>query len=91
MKEKISKASTWMLGLLLTFIALVSGASSGVMLADASNLPDAGKTTGGDGGNATPPTGIATETAGRQDGDPDFYTKDIRGEVLQCRHPSYQL
>ena len=74
-----------MLGLLLTFIALVSGASSGVMMADATNLPDAGKTTGGDGGNAAPPTGIATETAGRQDGDPDFYTKDIDKRIIKIR------
>ena len=69
MKKKIYNASVWVLGIMLTFIALLSGAGSGVMMADASNLPDAGKTTGGDGGNGNGAAGIATETQGRGDGD----------------------
>ena len=73
--KKFNKVSSWMLGLLLTFIALLTGAHSGVMLAEASALPDAGISNAGDGGND--PNGIATESQGRQDGDPEFYTKDI--------------
>lgn len=71
--------------MMLTFIALLSGAHSGVMMADASNLPDAGIATGGEGGVATPPDGIATETQGRQDGDPEFYSKDIDKRIVKIR------
>ena len=83
--KKISKASNWVLSLMLTLIALISGAHSGVMMADATNLPDAGKQAAGDGGNAAPPAGIATETGGRQDGDPEFYTKDIDKRIIKIR------
>ena len=83
--KKVSKASNWMLSLLLTFIALISGAHSGVMMAEASNLPDAGKTTAGDGGNGGDTSGIATETGGRADGDPEFYTKDIDKRIIKIR------
>lgn len=85
MKKKIYNASVWVLGIMLTFIALLSGAGSGVMMADASNLPDAGKTTGGDGGNGNGAAGIATETQGRSDGDPEFYTKDIDSRIIKIR------
>ena len=83
--KKMKKASNWMLSLLLTFIALISGASSGVMLAEASNLPDAGKTAAGDGGNNGGTGGIATETEGRNDGDPEFYSKDIDARIVKIR------
>lgn len=85
MKKNICKASTWMLSFLLTFIALISGAHSGVMMADASNLPDAGVSNSGAGGVDTPPAGIATETQGRGDGDPEFYTKDIDKRIVKIR------
>ena len=53
----------------------------------ASNLPDGGKTTGGPGdGTAKPvPDGIATETAGRANGDPEFYLKDIDERITKIR------
>lgn len=85
MKKKIYNASVWVLGIMLTFIALLSGAGSGVMMADASNLPDAGKTTGGDGGNGNGAAGIATESGGRDNGDPEFYTKDIDSRIIKIR------
>lgn len=85
MKKKIYNASVWVLGIMLTFIALLSGAGSGVMMADASNLPDAGKTVGGDGGNGSSTDGIATESQGRTDGDPEFYTKDIDARIVKIR------
>ena len=85
MKKKIYNASVWVLGIMLTFIALLSGAGSGVMMADASNLPDAGKTTGGDGGNGNGAAGIATESGGRNNGDPEFYTKDIDSRIIKIR------
>ena len=82
MKKRIS---SMMMSLMLTLFALLLGASSGVMVADASNLPDAGVTTGGDGGNGGSPAGIATETGGRQEGDPEFYTKDIDQRIIKIR------
>lgn len=85
MKKKIYNASVWVLGIMLTFIALLSSAGSGVMMADASNLPDAGKTTGGDGGNGNGAAGIATESGGRDNGDPEFYTKDIDSRIIKIR------
>ena len=85
MKKKIYNASVWVLGIMLTFIALLSGAGSGGMMADASNLPDAGKTTGGDGGNGNGAAGIATESGGRDNGDPEFYTKDIDSRIIKIR------
>ena len=77
-----------MLSLLLTFIVSISGAGSGVWMADASALPDAGKTAAGadgDGGSDASTAGIATETAGRQNGDPEFYTKDIDQRIVKIR------
>ena len=83
--KKFKNLAEWMQGMLLTLIALVTGASSGVMLADASNLPDAGKTNSGEGGVDLDPTGIATETQGRADGDPEFYSKDIDQRIVKIR------
>ena len=85
MKKNIFYASRWVFGILLTFIALVSGAGSNVMMADASNLPDAGKTAAGDGGNGGGNSGIATETQGRTDGDQELYTKDIDQRIIKIR------
>lgn len=82
MKKSIS---SMMMSFMLTLFALLLGASSGVMVAEASNLPDAGVTTGGDGGNGGSPAGIATETGGRQEGDPEFYTKDIDKRIIKIR------
>lgn len=75
----------WFVGCMLTFLTLLMGASSGVMFAEASNLPDAGVTNSGAGGTDTPPAGIATETQGRQDGDPDFYAKEIDARIIKIR------
>jgi len=83
--KKVSKASNWVFSMLFTLIALLCGAQSGVMMADASNLPDAGKTESGEGGTDTPPAGIATETQGRQGGDPEFYSKDIDQRIIKIR------
>lgn len=54
------------------------------MMANASELPDAGKTTAGadgTGGN----DGIATETAGRDNGDPNFYLSDVDKRIIKIR------
>lgn len=80
------------LGLLL--LALVTGASGGVMMAEATDLPDAGKIETGAGGTGVGPSGdpippgpegIQTETFGRQNGDPDFYLSDVDKRIVKIR------
>lgn len=68
----------------LMILAFVTSASSGVMMADASNLPDAGKiTAGADGTGGT--DGIATETGGRSEGDSNFYLSDVDKRIVKIR------
>lgn len=68
----------------LMILAFVTSASSGVMMADASNLPDAGKiTAGADGTGGT--DGIATETGGRNEGDSNFYLSDVDKRIVKIR------
>ena len=82
--KKMKKVSGFAYSFLLTLLALLLGAHSGVMMADASALPDAGLTSAGDGGG-TGSAGIATETQGRMDGDSEFYTKDIDQRIIKIR------
>ena len=84
MKTAVSKAARFLFNFMLAFIAIVVGASSGVMMAEAANLPDAGKTnSGADGTGGT--DGIATETQGRDDGDPNFYSQEIDSRIIKIR------
>lgn len=69
---------------MLLLLAFVTGASGQVMMAEATDLPDAGNTTGG--AAATDATaGIATETQGRDEGDEDFYMNEIDKRVTKIR------
>lgn len=82
--KTVRKTTSFLCRMLLVMLAFVTGASGGVMMADASTLPDAGKTTGGaegTGGN----DGIATETAGRDNGDPNFYLSDVDKRIVKIR------
>lgn len=81
--KKIKKSTSFVFSLLLTLLTFLTGASSGVVMAAASDLPDAGKTNSGAGNDS--PDGIATESQGRQDGDPEFYTKDIDKRIVKIR------
>ncbi len=72
----------WLLGVLL--LTCITGAGSGVYMADATDLPDAGKTEAG--APATDPVaGIQTETGGRQNGDPEFYLNEIDKRIVRIR------
>ena len=73
----------WVGSLILSLIALITGAHNGVLMASASTLPDAGKSNAGEGDSN--PDGIATETQGRADGDPEMYTKDIDKRIVKIR------
>lgn len=81
----MKKAFSVVCSLLLTLLTVLVGASSGVIMADATALPDAGKSNSGEGGIGLGSDGIATESQGRQDGDPDFYTKDIDQRIVKIR------
>lgn len=80
----ILKSTKFLYRIVLAFLALVIGASSGVMMADASDLPDAGKTEGGAAATGTT-EGIATETFGRENADADFYMSDVDKRIVKIR------
>jgi len=80
--KKLKLSGRFILSLCLSLLTLVMGATTGVWMAAASDLPDAGKTASGEGNN---PGGIATETEGRADGDPEFYSKDIDQRIVKIR------
>jgi hypothetical protein len=71
-----------LMSVLLTFLSFVTGATSGVMMANAGNLPDAGTTHGGEHNSGA--EGIATETQGRED-DPELYSKHIDSLITKIR------
>lgn len=71
-----------LMSFVLTVLSFVTGATSGVMMANAGNLPDAGVTHGGD--HTSGADGIATETQGRDD-DPELYTKHIDKLITKIR------
>lgn len=78
-----------MLGGMLTILSFVTGASSGVFVAAAADLPTGvgemseGGITAGDNVNGT--EGIATESQGRILADPEFYSKDIDKRITKIR------
>lgn len=80
--EKVKKTALFVLNLALSMIALVVGATSGVFMAAATDLPDAGKINAGEGDGGA---GIATETQGRIDGDPNFYMQDVDQRIVKIR------
>ncbi len=83
----MKKYLSMMVSFVLTTLAMLVGAHSGVMLAMAATLPDAGITESGKGDLSNPPVGdgIATETFGRTEGDSELYTKDIDQRITKIR------
>lgn len=81
--SKIKKSGSFLLSLFLSLLCILTGASTGVMMADAAALPDAGKTISGNPGDGN--DGIATETSGRLNGDSEFYNKDIDQRITRIR------
>nr|DAQ03778.1 MAG TPA: hypothetical protein [Caudoviricetes sp.] len=82
--KKIKKSSSFLCRIMLTLLAIVMGASNGVLTANASALPDAGKTNAGAEGTGGT-DGIATETQGRTDGDENFYMSDVDQRIIKIR------
>lgn len=83
MRKTINKYGKTIISLLLSFFCILVGAQTGVMMADAAALPDAGVTASGSAADGN--GGIATESAGRADGDPEFYTKDVDSKITKIR------
>lgn len=80
--KNLKKVTYLMMRLLLTLLTILTGAGSGVMMAAAADLPDAGKTNSG---NPPDVNGIATETQGMDDGADDYYAKDIDQKIIKIR------
>jgi len=90
--KKMKRGMSKLLSLTLSLIGMLVGAGSGVLMAAATDLPDAGKSNSGTDGHHAgnpegkfSPNGIATETQGREDGDSEFYTKDIDKRIVKIR------
>ena len=86
----MKKVFKFMLSLVLTVLAFATGAGHGVLMANATPISDgagghAGVTKGGEGGVNQNLDGIASETQGREDGDPEFYTKHIDKLITKIR------
>lgn len=79
----VKKLSRFLLNFGLTLIIALLGINSGVFMAAAGDLPDAGKTEGGEGNEN--PKGISTVTAGQALGDEEFYSKDIDERITKIR------
>lgn len=82
---KLKKFARLLASLTLSLVAMVVGASSGVMMADGTApLPDGGiSNSGADGTGGN--DGIATETAGRENGDDNFYSKEVDDRIIKIR------
>lgn len=70
---------------MLVVLVFVTGASNGVLMANATELPDAGKTMSGADGDGAGEGGIATVTAGQEHGDGNFYLSDVDQRIVKIR------
>lgn len=80
--EKFMSVCKDALGFVLSMVALVLCAASGVSMAVTAGMPDAGKVSS-DGANDS--AGIATESGGRAIADPNFYMQDIDQRIVKIR------
>ena len=68
-----------------TLFAYALSFGSGIMMAAASALPNAGKTEGGEGSIGNGGEGISTETFGRENGGNNFYLSDVDQRIVKIR------
>lgn len=87
MKKKMFGLLTHVVMLLVMFLL----GTPGVMLADATALPDGGNTEPGEGNLQKDDDGMSTDTHVHEDGDEDFLQKDIDKKVLKIRPMSTPL
>jgi len=92
--EKMKKYFSMMMGILLTVVATLTGAAGNVIMAAASDLPDAGKTVAGDGVDAVDDvtnSGASTVTLTEQEANADFHVTDLDQKVMKIRPMSTPL
>ncbi len=80
--KKLKFSASALLNAGVSVMALIGGAAGGSLMAAATALPDAGVTNSG---NPDSTDGIATETQGREDGDAEFYAKEIDKKITKIR------
>lgn len=85
MKKSLKKTINVLGHIILMVLVFVTGVSSEVLMAGATDLPDAGKTSAGAAGTDDPTGGIATETEGRTEGDEHFYLSDVDKRIVKIR------
>ena len=83
--SKVKEVLGLSFGFILTVLCSILGLGSGVMLANAANLPDAGKTRSGEGTMDTQVEGISSVSTGTQDADDDFYQRAIDDRIIKIR------
>ena len=93
--REMKKYFNLIVGFLLTVVATLTGAAGNViMAAAASDLPDAGKTTAGDGVEAVDDvtnSGASSVTHSEQYGDEDFHVTDLDTKIMKIRPMSTPL
>lgn len=85
------KKKNFIVSFLLGLLTVITGAGANVMMAVATDA--SGAETGAVAGNSAPaqnqpvgdPSGIATETTGRLNGDPDLYLSDVDQRIVHIR------
>ncbi len=91
----MKKYFSLIVGFLLTVVATLTGAAGNViMAATASDLPDAGKTTAGDGVESVEDvtnSGASSVTHTEQYGDEDFHVTDLDTKIMKIRPMSTPL
>ena len=87
MKKKMIGLLTHVVMMLVMFLL----GTPGVMLADATALPDGGNTEPGEGNLVKDDEGMSTVTHAHEDGDEDFIQKDIDKKILKIRPMSTPL
>lgn len=89
---KKSELKGLFMNILSLVILAVLGMDAGVMMAAATDLPEAGNSenSGGKNPNETA-AGIATETQGREEGDEEMYQKDVDSKIVKIRPMSTPL
>ena len=93
--REMKKYFSLIVGFLLTIVATLTGAAGNViMAAAASDLPDAGKTTAGDGVEAVDDvtnSGASSVTHTEQYGEEDFHVTDLDTKIMKIRPMSTPL
>ena len=99
-ETQLKRVKNFLFNVMLIALAFVTGVSSDVFVANATNLPQGGVVEGdgvkvGPGGEVSPISGVSTEGRGREvaneQGNPNFYLTEVDKKVLQVEPMSTPL